>query len=1037
MRKRILSILLAAVLILGMLPASVFAAGPAKNALAVSLNGSTATFTATRTKNGSGENFAMFLRIIDGSNKVIAGPTPNKINASTWTSAGVKLTAGSTFKLQTKNNNGSDWSDGGATVTVYSVTYDPNGGTGSAVTDFSKSSAYTLRASDTFSNTGKTFAEWNTKADGTGTSYEAAGSFTAAVPANTLYAIWENAAVGSITVAKALEGGQPVADPVYGVGVTDKTFYTVTSANVGQLSVEWKQQNDSFAATAPTGITLTAAGVLTVGTSVDAGDYVFHITDGSTTSDPVTLTVAKATKPAPTAGVGYTLNYVEETMTADTGYEVSSTDGATATPLTNVTPGATYYVRALGDDNHNTSAWTANTLAARPTAPATTPAATATTATSITVTAAAGYEYSVDAGANWKDDADDGEADGKVVFSGLTAGTSYTVVSRIAASNTDPKCFASLAGSGASVTLPADPNAKITVVKKTVSATPVPDPVYGQAMNNANFYVITVDNSVPGNARVEWKQQDGSWSTTAPTGISLNVNNGKLSVAATVPAGNYVFRITNDKAHNAPNFVASSEVTLTVAKATKPTPAAGVGYTLDYVEETMTATTGYEVSSTDGATATPLTDNAVTPGATYYVRALGDDNHNPSGWTSVTLDTRPAAPSVAPVLDGKTVNSITVLSVAGYEYSLATGVWLDDAGDGNADGKVSFTGLTGGSYTVVARYKASNTAPKKFAGTAGPGLQVALKTGPAAAPMIADSDIIKDGHSVTLPTKGEPNLYEYSTDGVIFDSVNTIVGLPYGQEFVFWIRYKETDTALASLAAEVHVTLTGTTPSPTATPSVSPTATPSATPTVAPTATPTAIPTQKPKSSDCPHGADCPAKKYSDVNANSWMHDGIHYCTENGLMVGNDGKFDPNGKTTRAMVVSVLWRMAGSPVVNYQMTFKDVPAGQWYTEAVRWAAYKGICYGYSADKFGTEDTITREDLASMIYRYAGQPATTNYWKELLPFGDKAKVSEWAGKATFWCFNNGLISGKDGNKFDPKGTATRAEVASIIQRYCEK
>ena len=200
---------------------------------------------------------------------------------------------------------------------------------------------------------------------------------------------------------------------------------------------------------------------------------------------------------------------------------------------------------------------------------------------------------------------------------------------------------------------------------------------------------------------------------------------------------------------------------------------------------------------------------------------------------------------------------------------------------------------------------------------------------------------------------------------------------------------------------------------------------------------PTPVPTVP--AAPCPKDYTCPMAAFTDLGPASWYHDGIHYCLENGLMVGTGADtFTPDGTATRAMIVSILWRMEGCPSVNYAMTFKDVPAGAWYAEAVRWAASEGVVSGYSADKFGPEDPVSREQLCSILYRYTA-PSSSLYetaWKDLLGFADNAKVSKWAGASVYWAFVKGIVSGKDGNKFDPTAGATRAEVASIFQRYCK-
>jgi|GEM_PF-4033116 len=195
---------------------------------------------------------------------------------------------------------------------------------------------------------------------------------------------------------------------------------------------------------------------------------------------------------------------------------------------------------------------------------------------------------------------------------------------------------------------------------------------------------------------------------------------------------------------------------------------------------------------------------------------------------------------------------------------------------------------------------------------------------------------------------------------------------------------------------------------------------------------------------DCPKDSGCPISDYSDTLVDFWWHDGIHYCLENGLMNGvgknASGKncFDPNGITSRAMIVTILWRMEGKPSVNYNMTFKDVPAGTWYTEAIRWAASVGVVTGYDANKFGPDDNITREQLAAILYRYAlniKNKGTNVSLTQPLNFSDKNRISEYAVKSVHWCYAAGIVQGKGNNIFDPSGDATRAEAATMIYRFC--
>ncbi|MDD6160364.1 MAG: S-layer homology domain-containing protein, partial [Oscillospiraceae bacterium] len=187
---------------------------------------------------------------------------------------------------------------------------------------------------------------------------------------------------------------------------------------------------------------------------------------------------------------------------------------------------------------------------------------------------------------------------------------------------------------------------------------------------------------------------------------------------------------------------------------------------------------------------------------------------------------------------------------------------------------------------------------------------------------------------------------------------------------------------------------------------------------------------------NCGRDAACPLSVYADLIPTAWYHDGVHYCLNTGLMNGvGDGKFNPTGTTSRAMVVTMLWRMAGSPKATENSTFTDVPTGTWYTEAAAWGAENGIINGYNG-AFDPGGAITREQLAAMLYRYAKTQGKgfTGMWMMQLDYPDADSVSTWAEEAMSWMTMTGVINGKDG-KLVPTGAASRAEAAAMLQRFC--
>ncbi len=191
--------------------------------------------------------------------------------------------------------------------------------------------------------------------------------------------------------------------------------------------------------------------------------------------------------------------------------------------------------------------------------------------------------------------------------------------------------------------------------------------------------------------------------------------------------------------------------------------------------------------------------------------------------------------------------------------------------------------------------------------------------------------------------------------------------------------------------------------------------------------------------SGCPRDNTCPIAAFSDAVPTAWYHDGVHFCLEEGLMIGTSATtFAPEMDTSRAMIAVVLWRQAGSPAVNYALPYDDVAEGVWYTEGVRWATSAGVALGYGNGKFGPNDPITREQLAAMLYRYEQtlNSGLTGDRTSLMDFNDMDKISDWAYEAMCWMTTNGIIEGKGNKTLDPQGLSTRAEVAAVLMRYCE-
>ena len=178
---------------------------------------------------------------------------------------------------------------------------------------------------------------------------------------------------------------------------------------------------------------------------------------------------------------------------------------------------------------------------------------------------------------------------------------------------------------------------------------------------------------------------------------------------------------------------------------------------------------------------------------------------------------------------------------------------------------------------------------------------------------------------------------------------------------------------------------------------------------------------------------------FADVVKGAWYYDSIRYTYENGLIAGYpNGLFGINDTITRGQIATILWRMEESPAVNYAMTFEDVGEGMYYADAIRWAASEGIVGGYSDTQFGPNDAITREQLAAILWRYAQHKeydVSVGEDTNILSYADALTVSEWAVPAMQWANGAGLIQGSDNNLM-PKGNATRAQAATILHRFCE-
>ncbi len=184
--------------------------------------------------------------------------------------------------------------------------------------------------------------------------------------------------------------------------------------------------------------------------------------------------------------------------------------------------------------------------------------------------------------------------------------------------------------------------------------------------------------------------------------------------------------------------------------------------------------------------------------------------------------------------------------------------------------------------------------------------------------------------------------------------------------------------------------------------------------------------------------ADPYLSAFKDLNPNEWYAAGIRYVLEHGIMSGmGDGTFAPSGKITRAQLATILWNMEKRPGVSYKPDFTDIKDDDWFTGAIRWAVSKKLMSGVGSGKFDPNGELSREQLATILYRYAetkgkGFGGVISF---KLNFPDAGKVEEWAVEPFCWMVFNGIMNGKDG-MLAPKDSTTRAEIATVLMRFNE-
>jgi len=345
---------------------------------------------------------------------------------------------------------------------------------------------------------------------------------------------------------------------------------------------------------------------------------------------------------------------------------------------------------------------------------------------------------------------------------------------------------------------------------------------------------------------------------------------------------------------------------------------------------------------------------------------------------------------LAPTLNSRTSTSITVTAVAGQEYSIDNGATWQS---GNI-----FSGLNANTaYSIVSRVAATGS---DLASDAGPSLSLTTNSGGGGSGSSAASYTItvtaNKGGTISPTsakvTKGASQTFTITAEeGYAISDV-----LVDGKSVGIVSRYTFSDVQEAHTIKAVFA---------------------------------------KEEANAEDSNLD---NHFEDVGEADWFYSAVEYIIEKGLMNGTgETTFEPALPTTRGMIVTVLWRLENQPQVSALISFNDVANGEYFTEAVAWAEGNGIVKGYDADTYGPLNYITREQLAAILYRYAqqkGYDMSVGEEINILSYPDAFEISEYAIPAIQWACGTCLMEGRDNGTLDPKGKATRAEVAIILQRF---
>lgn len=448
------------------------------------------------------------------------------------------------------------------------------------------------------------------------------------------------------------------------------------------------------------------------------------------------------------------------------------------------------------------------------------------------------------------------------------------------------------------------------------------------------------------------------------------------------PGATYKFtqRVAETNYENASEISNALEITL--PKLTPNTPLAPTIENTDSTTITLTPINGYEYRVNGGEWQTSNVFADLVLGNTYNFdqRIAETDTTYASEISEVlsvkliaTLDVEP----ISPVIESKTPTSVTLVSVEGYEYRMNGGEWQSENVFSNL--------IPDNEYFFEQRIKQTST---HFASNISASINVILEKSAVPTPLAPSIETVTD----TTITLTAHNGYEYRMNGGEWQISNVFDNLEKNTKYSFTQRISETDTSKSSDESE-------------------------------------------PVSARTVSGLS--VKNFTDIKAGAWYEEYVDIAVKYGIFNGiSDTTFEPNSSITRAMFVQALAKLAGASLDNSLSTkFIDVPKGKWYTGAVKWATDCGVVTGVSENEFAPTSNITREQMCVMLVRYANHidiKLNTNINKAT--FSDHNKISNYAKDAVYACQMAGIINGMPNGTFEPKGTATRAQVAKIFASF---